>query len=287
MIELETLYKASRPHVFSIAYRMLGSITEAEDVVQELFLHLHESDTENIRDMKAYLTKMTTNRCLNVLKSARKRREVYPGPWLPEPQVSPADQPLEKTLKTESISYAFLVLLEQLSPVERTVFVLREALGYNYIETAEILNKTEVNCRKIYSRAKRKIQNESVYPENTVQTTLLADTFLKAAATGDFEEFIKMLAEDIVLYSDGGGNVNSAINPIFSKKRVTAFLQGISAKGSFTGKLYPVLVNGETGILQEQDGHPVKIICFRWDTKQRNIQNIYFIVNPDKLPALQ
>ncbi|MGY4691619.1 RNA polymerase sigma-70 factor [Salibacterium sp. K-3] len=285
MVELESMYKTYQQHVFSTAYRMLGSITEAEDIVQDVFLHMHHFDKDNIHDLKAYLTRMTANRCLNYLKSAKKRREVYPGPWLPEPQIMQAEQPLEKILTEETVSYAFLVLLEQLAPVERMVFVLREVLHYNYTETAEILNKSKVNCRKIYSRAKRKLQSESVYPEHIEETEQLAQTFMKAAATGDFDDFIDMLGDDIVLYSDGGGKARSAIYPIISKQRVAAFLRGISAKGSFIGEFHSIIINGQRGILQVQEGRPVKVICFKLDQQQKNIQNLYIIVNPDKLPS--
>jgi RNA polymerase sigma-70 factor (TIGR02957 family) len=281
--ELDRLYKIYQPFLFSIAYRMLGSVTDAEDIVHDLFLQL-KLDTNQIEDMKAYLAKVTTNRCLNFLKSARKRREIYTGPWLPEPQVLQPEQPLDKIVKDETVSYAFLVLLDQLSPVERAVFVLREAFAYDYGDIAGMLEKTEVNCRKIYSRAKRKLKSDMpVDPENTEHIDLLAKTFIKASATGNFEEFIDILTEDVVLVTDGGGKVIAALNPIVNKQRVSAFLKGISAKGSFIGELLPVMVNGQKGILHVKDGHPVKIICFELDSKQKNIRKIFIVSNPDKL----
>ncbi|SFQ23115.1 RNA polymerase sigma-70 factor [Salibacterium halotolerans] len=286
METFETWYKMYQPYVFAIAYRMLGSITEAEDIIQDIFMDLHERDTSCVHNMKAYLAKMTTNRCLNLLHSAQKRREIYPGPWLPEPHITQREQPLDKMLQEESVSYAFLVLLERLSPVERAVFVLREAFRFHYSETADILHRTENNCRKLYSRAKQKIPDEPVFPEQSNHTARLTNTFLHAAETGDFEAFINLLTDDVVFYSDGGGNVKAATKPVFFKKRVRALLQGIAAKGSFSGNLYPILINGQTGILQIQEGSPVKVICFRWDREQKNIQNLYFISNPDKLPAL-
>jgi RNA polymerase sigma-70 factor (TIGR02957 family) len=281
--ELDRLYKIYQPFLFSIAYRMLGSVTDAEDIVHDLFLQL-KLDTNQIEDMKAYLAKVTTNRCLNFLKSARKRREIYTGPWLPEPQVLQPEQPLDKIVKDETVSYAFLVLLDQLSPVERAVFVLREAFAYDYGDIAGMLEKTEVNCRKIYSRAKRKLKRDMpVDPENTEHIDLLAKTFIKASATGNFEEFIDILTEDVVLVTDGGGKVIAALNPIVNKQRVSAFLKGISAKGSFIGELLPVMVNGQKGILHVKDGHPVKIICFELDSKQKYIRKIFIVSNPDKL----
>lgn len=283
MVELDTLYKTYQPFLFSIAYRMLGSVTDAEDIVHDLFLQL-KLDTDQIKDMKAYLAKVTTNRCLNFLKSARKRREVYTGPWLPEPRVHQTEQPLDKIVTDETVSYAFLVLLDQLSPVERAVFVLREAFAYDYGDIARMLEKTEVNCRKIYSRAKRKLKNDlPVHPKNTERVDLLAKTFINASMTGNFEEFIDILTEDVVLVTDGGGKVISALNPIVNKQHVSAFLKGISAKGSFIGELLPVIVNGQKGILQVKEGHPVKVICFELDSKQKNIQRIFIVSNPDKL----
>jgi RNA polymerase sigma-70 factor (TIGR02957 family) len=282
-MELDTLYKTYQPFLFSIAYRMLGSVTDAEDIVHDLFLQL-KLDTDQIKDLKAYLAKVTTNRCLNFLKSARKRREVYTGPWLPEPRVHQTEQPLDKIVTDETVSYAFLVLLEQLSPVERAVFILREAFAYDYEDIAGMLEKTEVNCRKIYSRAKRKLKNDlPFHPENTERVDLLAKTFIKASMTGNFEEFIDILTEDVVLVTDGGGKVIAALNPIVNKQRVSAFLKGISAKGSFIGELLPVMVNGQKGILQVKEGHPVKVICFELDSKQKNIRRIFIVSNPDKL----
>ncbi|PEE37403.1 RNA polymerase sigma-70 factor [Bacillus pseudomycoides] len=282
-MDLDTLYKTYQPFLFSIAYRMLGSVTDAEDIVHDLFLQL-KLDTDQIKELKAYLAKMTTNRCLNFLKSARKRREIYTGPWLPEPRVNQTEQPLDKVLSDETVSYAFLVLLDQLSPVERAVFVLREAFAYNYEDIAGMLEKTEVNCRKIYSRAKRKLQNDMLVPlENTEHVDLLAKTFIKASMTGNFEKFIDILTEDVVLVTDGGGKVISALNPIVNKQRVSAFLKGISAKGSFIGELLPVMVNGQKGILQVKEGHPIKVICFELDSKQKNIRRIFIVSNPDKL----
>ncbi len=282
-MELDTLYKTYQPFLFSIAYRMLGSVTDAEDIVHDLFLQL-KLDTDQIKDLKAYLAKMTTNRCLNFLKSARKRREIYTGPWLPEPWVHQTEQPLDKVVTDETVSYAFLVLLDQLSPVEKAVFVLREAFAYDYGDIAGMLEKTEVNCRKIYSRAKRKLKNDMpVHLENTERVDLLAKTFIKASMTGNFEEFIDILTEDVVLVTDGGGKVISALNPIVNKQHVSAFLKGISAKGSFIGELLPVMVNGQKGILQVKEGHPIKVICFEVDSKQKNIWRIFIVSNPDKL----
>ncbi|WP_369809951.1 sigma factor-like helix-turn-helix DNA-binding protein [Gracilibacillus caseinilyticus] len=187
-------------------------------------------------------------------------------------------------IKDETVSYAFLVLLGQLSPVERAVFVLREAFSYHYGDIAMLLEKTEANCRKIYSRAKQKLPNDlHGHTENTEHVDFLAKTFIEASMTGDFEDFIDILTEDVVLVNDGGGRVISAIYPIVNKQRVSAYLKGVSARGSFHGGLFPVMVNSQKGILQTRDGHPVRVICFALDSKQKNIQSIYIVSNPEKL----
>ncbi|MGE6257275.1 RNA polymerase sigma-70 factor [Heyndrickxia sporothermodurans] len=282
-MNLETVYKTYQPFLFSIAYQMLGSVTDAEDIVHDLFLKL-KLETDQIKDLKAYLAKMTTNRCLNFLKSARKRREIYTGPWLPEPQVHQEDQPFERVIADESVSYAFLVLLDLLSPIERAVFVFREVFAYEYKEIAGMLDKTEVNCRKIYSRAKQKLKNDlPIHPVTNEHVDLLTKTFIKATGNGNFEKFINMLTEDVVLVTDGGGKVIAAINPIISKERVSAFLKGITAKGSFIGELLPVIVNGQKGILQMKEGRPSKVISFDLDSSKKNIERIFIVSNPDKL----
>ncbi|WP_335871552.1 RNA polymerase sigma-70 factor [Bacillus sp. 2205SS5-2] len=286
-MELDPLYKTYQPFLFSIAYRMLGTVTEAEDIVHDVFLQL-DIDTDQIKDLKAYLAKVTTNRCLNFLNSARKRREIYTGPWLPEPLIDQSVQPLDKIVTYEAVTYAFLVLLDQLSPIERAVFVLREAFTYDYEDIANILDKTVVNCRKIYSRAKRKLKKDlSVPPENTEHVDLLANTFIKASTTGKFADFIDLLTEDVILVTDGGGKVISALNPILYKTRVSAFLKGISTKGSFIGDLLPVMINGQKGILQVIEGRPIRVMCFELDSKHQSIRRIFIISNPDKLTHIR
>ncbi|PTM59438.1 sigma-70 family RNA polymerase sigma factor [Desmospora activa] len=155
-MQLEQLYEHYQSLLFGVAYRMLGSISDAEDIVQDVFLSLQQQEIDKISHVKAYLIKMTTNRCLNLLGSARHKREEYVGPWLPEPLLD-QQQPADIIERNESISYAFLVLMEQLSPIERAVFILRESLGFEYEAIADILDKTTSNCRKIMSRAKRKL----------------------------------------------------------------------------------------------------------------------------------
>lgn len=278
-----TFYEEYKSFLLSVAYKMLGSVKDAEDIVQDVFVQLEEMDISSLHDPKAYLTKMTTNKCLNLLQSARKKREVYPGPWLPEPIVETmVNEPLEQLLKEESISYAFVVLLHQLTELERCVFLLREILSYDYKSIAEILRRSEQSCRKVFSRAKRKLQENINAPKATKEEVhQLANLFLEAVDSGNFEPFIDQLSKDVVLLSDGGGKVLSAMYPIYDKHRVAAYIRGIHKRGTFDGELSLIHVNGEIGILQRRQGKPIKILTFHYT--KNGIENIYVVMNPEKL----
>ncbi|SFL85875.1 RNA polymerase sigma-70 factor, ECF subfamily [Gracilibacillus orientalis] len=280
------LYAMYKPLLFTVAYRMLGSIKDAEDIVHDVFMHLEKLDLSTIDDPKAYLAKMTTNKSLNYLQSSTKKREVYPGPWLPEPIVNPdANAPLENLLKEESISYAFVVLLHQLTELERCIYILRVVLTFDYAFISSILNRSEQSCRKVYSRAKQKLQqNKSFNKATKEEANELAKIFLRAVESGQFDPFIDYLSKDVVLVSDGGGKVLSAMYPIISKKRVVAFLQGIHKRGTFQGQLSIVKVNEEIGILQQQHDKPAKLLTF--DYTEAGVQNIYIVMNPNKLKEI-
>ncbi|MVO98187.1 RNA polymerase sigma-70 factor [Paenibacillus lutrae] len=297
-MELDSVYRIYRPLLLSIAYRMLGSVTNAEDLVQDAFETVQQQDLHkdggHVRNLKAYLCKIVTNRCLDYLKSTRKKREVYVGPWLPEPLVqdysvvpgsatAAGQDPLQTIVLEDTISYAFLILLDRLTPIERAVFILREAFEYDYRDIADFVNKTELGCRKIYSRLKRKIQDEP--PAELIscaQSEQLVLRFLHATATGDMDGLFAMLSEDIVLYSDGGGKVMAAIKPITSSQRVLAFIQGLVSKDDGAGAVRLVKVNGQLGFVLSSPSEPfptVVSLAFKDD----RIQRIYLIRNPDKL----
>jgi RNA polymerase sigma-70 factor (ECF subfamily) len=284
-MEMEMVYRTYKPLLFAVAYRMLGSVSDAEDMVQDLFYSLHASEMDRIGNLKAYLVKMIVNRCLNFLKSTRRKREVYPGPWLPEPRLTVAGQdPMEQVVQEEAVSYAFLVLLQRLSPVERVVFVLREALGYEYGEMAEMLNKTEANCRKIYSRAKLKIRHDGeAYPEQLGDPEPLVKAFLSATHTGNFTEFVRLLTEGAVLITDGGGKRRAALHPIFGRLRIQALFEGIAAKGSLHGEWITPVINGQQGLVLIREQRPVMAICFAVDGKRQQAGRVFLILNPDKL----
>ncbi|NOU95192.1 RNA polymerase sigma-70 factor [Paenibacillus sp. LMG 31456] len=287
-MELAKMYLAYKPLLISIAYRMLGSLSDAEDMVQDVFVAMERVQLGEVQHEKAYLVKMTTNRCLNLLSSSRKQREVYQGPWLPEPDIGEASEsPEEQVVQEETVSYALLVVLQQLNPVERAVFLLREVLMYEYSEIADMVDKSEANCRKIYSRVKPKIQQEvgetsssSIGIRDKVE---LVSSFLLASKTGDFGAFVHLLTDEAVLISDGGGKRRAAIFPITGKSRIQAFLEGIQGKNSFQGELRPTNINGEPGLLLVREDIPQLAICFRAALDHSAIQAIYFVVNPDKL----
>lgn len=281
------IYLEYKRLLFSIAYRMLGTKSDAEDMMQDTFVALQSAKVDEILNMKAYLVKGVTNRCLNYLKSHRHQREVYTGPWLPEPDIEVMQTPDEKVVRDETLSYALLVMLQQLSPVERAVFLLREVLDYDYAQIADILEKSEVSCRKMMSRLKQKMKPDlSKAIWDGQGTAPFVNAFLRAVHTGDFDPFVRMLVEQATLVSDGGGKVRSAIHPIAGKARIQAFLEGIYGKGAFAGDLRQARVNGEPGLLLIRNGEAKSVICFGAADEAGTIQSIYFISNPDKLEAI-
>ncbi|NHW36564.1 RNA polymerase sigma-70 factor [Paenibacillus aceris] len=290
-MNIEDLYKTYKPHLFSIAYRMLGSRSDAEDMVQDLFISIHGYLNENINSIKSYLSKMMINRCLNELKSARKKRISYVGTWLPEPTVQLTEHsPLDSVERNDTISYAFLVLMEKLTPLERAVFILREVFAYEHSEIAEMVNKSEVNCRKIFSRVKKKIelssQKEDVLSAQLPVENELVTRFISAISSGNIQSLVDMLTEDVIFIADGGGKVSAAINPIYNRERVLSILNALSSSRFPESKAQLVEVNHQPGILLTKEGTPTGVICFEWDVKTTNIHRIYFIVNPDKIQNL-
>lgn len=289
-MDIDILYSEYKPLLFSIGYNMLGSVEDSEDLVQDTFVtvqKLSKTSTEEPSNIKAFLCKIMTNRCLDLLKSSKKKREVYIGPWLPEPILQMKieglhEDPAEKVILDETISYALLVLLEQLNPVERAVFILREAFDFDYKNIAEILNKTELNCRKIFSRVQEKIQSDHIDSKtNNQEDFLLAKRFIEATGTGDLEDLITLLTDDIVLISDGGGKVKAALRPIYEKKNVVAFLTGLVKKLKDSVQIQFVIVNGQIGILV--DSEEPTIICF--EREGDCYKKIFMVRNPDKMTS--
>ncbi len=289
----ETAAAGYRPLLFSIAYGMTGSVGDAEDIVQDAFLGLtraRQSGT-TIADPKAYLTMAVTRLGINYLKSARVRRETYVGDWLPEPVVVPAGGPgpAEHAELADSLSMAFLVLLEALSPTERAVFMLREAFGYGYPDVARITGKSEVNCRQIFARARQRIaaggqaRDVAPSPARRAEGEELARRFFEAAAGGDMDALLGMLAPDVVVHGDGGGKAQVARKPLAGRQRVMRQLVGLFRRGRVLGvSLRLAWVNGQPGaVAYDAEGRVVSV--FALDVADGVVQAIRAVVNPDKL----
>lgn len=282
MVELYTQYKNL---LFRLAYELTGSAADAEDAVQDVFVKVQKVSAERLKEPKAYLCKMMTNHCIDLLRSARKRRELYIGPWLPEPVY---ESSFEDAEHHNTLSYAMLVLLERLTPAERAVFVLREALCFDYPAIAELIDKSEMNCRKLMSRAKAKmgIAEEELHNRGRIRQQWL-ELFVQALSHGEAEAVLSLLHEDVMLLSDGGGKVHAAIRPIVSSGRVAQFLLGIIRKAQHEEGLSVefAALGGGTAILVRQGGHVTTAVFL--SMKQDKIQEIYLVVNPEKLIRLQ
>ncbi|WP_199613830.1 RNA polymerase sigma factor SigJ [Paenibacillus alkalitolerans] len=284
---MEELYDQYRALLFTLAYQLTGSAADAEDAVQDVFVKACDVHPERLEEPKAYLCKMVTNHCLNMQKSARKRREVYVGPWLPEPIRTPEADTLEMTVvRRDLLSYAMLVLLERLTPTERTVFVLREALGFDYPEIAELLGKKEANCRKLMSRARSKmgISEEEPVAAEAVELEWVS-RFLTSIEQGNVDHVLSLLTEDVMLIADGGGKVIATTRPIQTRDRVARVLGGASEgiKRYYQGNLHFEVapLNGETGIVLRSGDEAVGAIFIQ--LRSGKFARIYVVVNPDKL----
>lgn len=284
-VELKELYSEFQPLLFSIAYRMLGSVSDAEDIVHDVYLHIGEKTIEQVENKKAYLCKMVTNRCIDYFKSARYKREVYIGPWLPEPLILKDHDPISEVMNQEALSFAFLLLMEKLNPVERAVFILREVLGYDYKKISQIIDKSEPNCRKIFSRVKNQLPFKEEYagkPEPKNKEMIQA--FVSALYQGNIQRVEELLDREVTLYSDGGGNVYAALKPIISKDLVTRFILNIIRQNQNIDKppvIKMVNVNGGCGLLVKGKDDILTVISFR--VKNNQISDIYIVRNPEKL----
>ncbi len=272
-------------HGFGVAYRMLGSVTEAEDVAQEAVLRFARV-ADTIDEPDAWITTTATRLAIDVLRSSRVRRESYVGPWLPEPLIEDrAAGPADEVETADSVSQAFLVMLERLTPVERAALLLREVFDYEYSEIAEIIDRTEVNTRQLLTRAKKHLAagRPRFDPDEALRDELL-QRFLAAAGDGDVEALEDMLAEDAALYSDGGGKVTAARKPLFGRARIARVLAKLTRKqrrrGPFRVEL--VKVNHQPGrILRGVDGEIWDVMSI--DVVDGRIQTVRIIRNPDKL----
>jgi RNA polymerase sigma-70 factor (ECF subfamily) len=277
-----------RQYLFAVAYRMLGSISEAEDAVQETFLKWQKCDRAAIQSQRAWMTTVITRICINHLKSARVQREHYVGEWLPEPFIGEAGAgPQENLELAESLSMAFLVLLETLTPTERAVFLLREVFDYEFSEIAQIVEKSEVNCRQLLGRARKHIQaKRPSFEIPSEEAKQLLKLFQEALVHGDVQALLKTLSPGVVFVSDGGGNARAVLRPVSGADTVARLLIGAVQKfGSMTEIRRYAIVNNLPGIVSFEDGRPVRVVAF--GICSGAIQALYVITNPDKLRHLK
>jgi RNA polymerase sigma-70 factor, ECF subfamily len=270
-----------RGYLFAIAYRMLGSVAEAEDVVQEAFVRYHEAEVEP-ESPKAYLATVTTRLAIDQLRSARARREIYPGEWLPEPLVE--DESVRHAETADSLSLAFLHLLEKLSPVERAVFLLREVFDYPYDEVARIVDKSPDNCRQILARAHRHVrEGRRRFDVSREERDEVARRFLAAWEDGDTDSLIKLLALDATVYGDGGGKAPAVPVPLVGAERVAKAIIGWGRQAHERGLVHrPARVNGEPGVVfYDEAGRTVWVSAL--EIADGVVVAIRSILNPDKL----
>jgi RNA polymerase sigma-70 factor (ECF subfamily) len=273
--------------LFSIAYRMLSSVADAEDMVQETFIRWQQAREQEIRSPQAFLTTIISRLCINHLQSARSQREEYVGQWLPEPIVTAAgSDPLENIRLNESLSMAFLLMLERLTPVERAVFLLREVFEYEYPELATMLGESEANCRQILHRARQHVTAmRPRFKASQQEKSDLLRSFLQAARSGDVDALVGLLASDVQLQSDGGGKAVSAPNMIRGAKNVARGALGTLQKLMPKNLVVRLAqVNGDPGIVSYLEGKPYSV--FTLEAGDGQIRRIYVVTNPDKLAHL-
>jgi RNA polymerase sigma-70 factor (ECF subfamily) len=280
-------FEAERGRLFGIAYRMLGSVSEAEDVLQDAWIRWQAVDPATVGSPPGFLVRMVTRLCIDTLGAARNRLTDYVGPWLPEPLVQQlGDQQADPAVLSEQkddLSVAFLLLLERLTAVERAVFLLRESFDFSYREIAGIVGKSEAACRQIESRARRRLDAEGrPEPADPAEHDRLLLSFLRATRDGDLAGMVSVLAHDAILYADGGGKTHAARIPIEGAGRIAKFLHGLATKTQGEIEVRPALVNGRTGALNYLDGHLVSVLSVL--IEDGRIQRMFIVVNPEKLP---
>ncbi|RIL02187.1 MAG: RNA polymerase subunit sigma-24 [Proteobacteria bacterium] len=276
-------FVAARPRLFGIAYRMLGSAAEAEDVVQDVWLRWQTADRSVVRSAQAFLTTTATRLAINVLESARSRRETYVGPWLPEPVDTAADAGLGAE-RSEALEFAVLILLEKLSPKERAAYVLREAFDYPYPEIAEILKISEPNTRQLVTRARKHIADGRRAPVGSAEQARLLGAFIAAAQEGDLASLESLFAADVVSYSDGGGLVRAARSPVVGRERVAKFIAAVSPHFWSGVTVTSIEANGQASALISRHDAVVGLVTIA--ASADGIDQILWMMRPSKLAAL-
>jgi RNA polymerase sigma-70 factor (ECF subfamily) len=289
MAEPADIY-AHRPQLQAIAYRMLGSMAEAEDAVQETFLRWHRQDqaqqVSEIREPKAWLITTLTRHCIDRLRAAKAQRESYFGMWLPEPVVEePAAEPEDRLELAESLSMALLMMLERLSPDERAAFLLHEVFETDYPDVARILGKTEAACRQLVHRAKERVKagKPRFIPSRAEQEKVM-EGFKRAVASGDVAGLATLFSSDATLYSDGGGKARATVNPVYGAEKIARFFIGVRDKQPEGYEVVPRIVNGSVGYVIYVGERPIQASHFEFDGDR--IIEVHIVRNPDKLQHL-
>lgn len=276
----EHVFEEHRPLLFSIAYRMLGSASEAEDVVQDAWLRARADEESEVRSPRAYLTTIVTRLCIDHLRSAERTRIEYPGPWLPEPLAEPNQESAELA---SSLTTAFLVLLEQLAPTERAVFLLREVFEMDFDEIARSVGKSETNTRQILARARKRLHDSRPrFTASWSESEQIVRRFRHACATGSVEELLAVMHPDAQLISDGGGKASAATRPVLGADRVAKFMLGYARKIHWTESDFElVTINSTPGLLIR---HPISGDgAYSFEIVDGRIRTVYVVRNPDKL----
>jgi RNA polymerase sigma-70 factor (ECF subfamily) len=280
-------FAACRPRLLGIAYGLLGELTEAEDVVQDAWLRWEGADADAVRNPEAFLVTVTTRLALDRLRSARARREVYVGPWLPEPLLTDPETPESQMIEAERLNLALLGALERLNPVERAVLVLRDVFDLEYAEIADVLEKTPANVRQIAKRARGHAGDPTRRrPVSEEERERLATAFLAAAVSGDVEGIRALLATDAIMYTDGGGVVTAARKPIYGADKIARFMVGVQRKSQFPDDpIYtPVLVNGDPGVRMDSASEGfLSIVAI--EVGDGAVQGVRFFNNPKRFPV--
>jgi RNA polymerase sigma-70 factor (ECF subfamily) len=283
------VFEEHRPVLMGVAYRMLGRVADAEDVVQEAWLRWSGADRSEVREPRGYLVRIATRLAVDRLRQVQSRKEAYVGPWLPEPYVTDfgetAPDTAERAVLADSVSLAVLVVLESLSPLERAVFVLREAFGYPYADIAAVLDREEPAVRQLAGRARRHVEERRPrYEVDQTERRDLTERFLAAAAEGDLEGLMSLLAPDVRLIGDSGGLSKAPLRVIETADKVGRFVYAVAQKGVPDPSYRPVELNGGAALLVLSGGRPDSVV--QVDVVDGRIQCVYIVRNPEKLVSL-
>lgn len=279
-------FERHRGHLFNIAYRMLGSVMDAEDALQECFLRWQAVDPATVANPRAFLTTVISRLCIDQLRRAQRVREEYIGPWLPEPLLTDRQPGVAETVElADSLSMAFLTLLERLSPAERAALLLHDVFGYSYDDVSAIIGKKPANCRQLVRRGRQRLAaGRPRFHASPEAQTRLFERFASACSTGDLGALSDVLAADVVAWSDGGGRVAAARRPIAGRDAVARFVLGLLRQAPPDLALRPGEVNGEPAVIATAGGQPFSVLVL--EMSDEAIQTLRFVVNPEKLAAI-